>query len=210
MTGSIINLHGDRHRKIQELLPWYATGQLDEAEHAEVEAHLATCAECQAELNFDHRLHLALTDLPADVDQGWAMMRRKLQARTAEAPPAARPAPRRPLMSPRWLGWAIAAQAALLVVGGALLYQLDRSTARYHALSSGSAPAAANLVAIFRPDLTEKGMRELLRANGAVLVGGPTAADAYMLRVAPGVRAGALARLRSNPAVVLAEPVDKP
>jgi hypothetical protein len=38
------------HEKFETLLPLYAAGQLTEAEHAEVAAHLPTCADCQADL----------------------------------------------------------------------------------------------------------------------------------------------------------------
>jgi hypothetical protein len=38
------------HTHFEELLPLYAAGQLDRRERADIENHLAICAECQAEL----------------------------------------------------------------------------------------------------------------------------------------------------------------
>ncbi len=39
----------NEHERLEELLPLYAAGQLDKQERAEVEGHLAGCAECQAD-----------------------------------------------------------------------------------------------------------------------------------------------------------------
>jgi hypothetical protein len=44
MTGQIIPLHGDEHHEVQLLLPWCATGRLDAADRARVEAALRRCA----------------------------------------------------------------------------------------------------------------------------------------------------------------------
>src|SRR5262245_36110475 len=37
------------HDEVQALLPWFANGTLDEAEHAWVETHLGRCSQCRAE-----------------------------------------------------------------------------------------------------------------------------------------------------------------
>ena len=61
---------------------------------------------------------------------------------------------------------------------------------------------------IFRSDATQKDILDALRASGASLVGGPTAADAYLLRVSANQRSQALNRLRSDDDVQMAEPID--
>jgi hypothetical protein len=61
---------------------------------------------------------------------------------------------------------------------------------------------------VFRPNTPERALREILRASDARLVGGPTEADAYLLQVPAAARVKALARLRREARVVLAEPVD--
>ena len=38
------------HERYQDLLPLFVAGQLDETERAEMETHLITCEECQADL----------------------------------------------------------------------------------------------------------------------------------------------------------------
>jgi len=217
--GRVINLQGEAHRGLQELLPWFVTGQLDAAEHERVEAHVAGCAECQAEVKFQQRLEAEVAQLPLEVEESWTRMRAQIAAED-ERPSwlGNRGAGRaRPAAASRggWMGWAAA--AAMLVVsagvmaGGTQAIQVadNSGSANFHVL--GAKPAAAtpgNVVVIFRPDASEKALRESLRASGARLVDGPTAADGYVLRVAPERRDAALAILRGRSDVVLAEPLD--
>jgi len=201
-------LNADEHHDLQELLPWYVTGRLDEAEQARVDAHVGGCAECQAEVRFQRRLEAEVARLPIDVEEGWASMRRRVEADQAAEP--RRTAPRAATPRAAWLGWGIA--AGLAVVSGVSLMPRDRlageAAPAYHALSAAPAPAPGNLIVIFRPDATEAVMRETLRASHARLVDGPTTADAYVLSVAPEARDAALSTLRARHEVVLAEPVD--
>src|SRR5437868_3920549 len=57
---------GLEHRDFSESLSAYALGALPEAESARVREHLATCRECQAELEW---LRAAVDALPASVPQ---------------------------------------------------------------------------------------------------------------------------------------------
>ena len=59
-----------------------------------------------------------------------------------------------------------------------------------------------------RAALAEAMVRDVLRAAGASIVGGPTSANAYLLHVAPGQRRIALAKLQSDDNVQMAEPID--
>ena len=99
-----------------------------------------------------------------------------------------------------------AAQVGFLVLSAGILLSLSRPT--YHALASPPPPAAANVIVIFRADATEEDIRDALKASGASIVGGPTAADAYLLRVSASQRPQALSRLRSDDDVQMAEPID--
>ena len=201
--GHIIRLDAERHRELRDLLPWYATGQLDEADRARVEAHLANCPDCQAEVQFERRLDDEVARMPVDIDRSWARMKKRMDrdrplgrlrqfagAITAPAP---------------WAGWA-AASFLLLVSGVLLLPSMQPAT--YHTLSAAPGAAAGNVVVIFRPDTRERDMREALVATEARLVDGPTATDAYVLRVPAAKREAALATLRGRPDVVLAAPLD--
>jgi anti-sigma factor RsiW len=195
------------HREAQELLPWYVTGKLDADEHARVDAHLAGCAECQADVKFQQRLEAEVARLPVDVEAGWARMRLQVEAeRMSPVRRIARLAEGRAA----WAGWGIAASLAL-VVGATVappmvLSQADQ--AGYHALGARAAAPAGNVVVIFRPDVSEAAMRATLRAAHARLVDGPTAADAWVLSVPAAERNAALTTLKGRREVVLAEPVD--
>jgi len=210
--GRIIRLHGDEHREMLTLLPWYVTGQLDAPEHAQVEEHLNGCAECQAEVRFQRRLEAELPHPPMmDVEQSWQRMRRQLDRDQAPVGLGARLAAIKPGLARGWrvggpwLGWGLAACMALVAGASA---PLSSGLAAYHALGAAPAPALGNVVVIFRPDTSERELRQTLVANHARLVDGPTAADAYVLHVPAAERAGALTRLRGRADIVLAEPID--
>ncbi len=72
------------HTYVQELLPQYAAHSLNETAHQQVEAHLAGCASCQADLA-DWRLIIdalrdELAELPPDTaqEQSWSILRARL------------------------------------------------------------------------------------------------------------------------------------
>lgn len=201
--ADIIRLRGDLHRQTQGLLPWYANGTLDADEAAAVAAHLADCAECRAELEAERALGEQIASLP---DRGWASLRSRLEGRSARRGrwPAALLRHRVPI------GWAVAAQAACLalIVGVGWIPSQQSQRPVYRALGAPAAAAPGNVVVIFRPTTSEAELRDTLRQSGARLVGGPTASDAYVLHVAAAQRSAALARLRSDRHVVLAEPID--
>ncbi|WP_293905576.1 anti-sigma factor [Phenylobacterium sp.] len=207
MGDGVIHIRNDEHQALRELLPWFVTGQLDAVEQASLDVHVAGCAECQAEVRFQRRLEAEVARLPVDVEEGWSRMRLRLEA-DQPALEAARPA--RASARSAWLGWGIAATMAL--AAGAVALSSMRlpgaPAAGYHALGAAPVSEAGNVVVIFRPDTTEAQMRASLRAVGAQLVGGPTAADAYVLRVAPAGRTQALTTLRARSDIVLAQPVD--
>lgn len=213
--ADIIPLSGDRHRDTLELLPWYVTGAIEPADRAKVEAHLAHCADCRAELAVERSLHGQVSSLPLDAGLGFADIRRQL-----ELPPVAAPR-RRPraldvvhhaFRRPGRKGWAIAAQAAavLLVVGIAVpsLQQRDQPPAEYRTLGAMPTHPAGNLVVMFRAGTSEAQLRAVLLQSGARVVDGPTVTGAYMLDVAASKRDAVLTRLRAHPAVTLAQPID--
>jgi hypothetical protein len=141
-----------------------------------------------------------------DVEHGWNLISQSLDRERPESSTAAGWFGR--LWGGRsWLGLAVAIQMCLLVVVGVALWRAELSP-RYHALGSKVADTDANVVVIFRPEISERDMRQILKSSGARLVGGPTVSDAYLLRVAPVTRTAVVARLRQESEVVLAEPID--
>jgi hypothetical protein len=209
------------HRAAQEALPWLANGTLDGAERERVEAHLRGCARCRDELDLLMALRAAGPGAApgCNPDAAWARMQARLEAPAAEpAPassPAAAPAPAPAGKAPSrwrtriaandgsWLRIAVALQCCLIAVLAALLLRPDDDAA-YRGL--GAAPAVrAGIVVAFRPDTPERELRRIVRDSGGQLSGGPTAGEAWL--VDGDNQAAILARLRSEPAVVLAEPL---
>ena len=198
----------DTHREAEELLPWYATGQLDASDRALVDAHLSSCAHCQRQLQGERRLIERLQASIPEQDSGWARLLGRIDA----------PVERRSLRQTLRDYWqfltrpivAIFAAAQVIILALAAGLVASMSGPAYVAL--GDAPAAAtssaNIIVMFRPEATEADMREILKASGASLVGGPTAADAYLLQVPARQRPAALAKLGAADDVMMAEPID--
>ena len=206
------------HHDAEELLPWYATGQLEGPELALVEEHLSGCAHCRRQLAFERRMVDEFAELTPEVDSGWARLKQRLDAPAAPVRQASRPretwwdkaardaaAVWQTFTRPAVAAVAFA-QLALVVVAGAVLFSLSQPS--YRALGSAPPPQSANVLAMFRADTTETELRELLRSNGASLVGGPTPTDAYLLRVPVRSREAAIARLRTDRHVLMAQPID--
>lgn len=214
--GHVVTFPADRHQEVQRLLPWYGTGRIDEAEQALVEAHLEECAECRRDLEAEPALKAALASAAPDAEAGWAA----LEARARASLPAPRRRARpwvqaaRGLMRPERLKWAVAAQfAALVVLGAAALQVAPTAPAARHAAyrALGDAPPArsANVLAMFRPDASVGSVRRSLEASGARFVDGPTTAGAYLLEVPGGESGRALAALRRDPNLTMAEPIEQ-
>ncbi|RAK60193.1 hypothetical protein DJ021_10460 [Phenylobacterium hankyongense] len=197
----IIPLH-DRHQETLRLLPWYVTGQLDEVERREVEAHLGRCAACQAELDLERQLAAEVAALPMSVEPGWARMRTDLDAQRRFRGAADHVDP-----PARGVGRRLAYAAVALIVAAGLMLPPSQP-ARYHTLGAARTSPSGNVIVAFRPETTEADLRRLLISSRARLADGPTAAGAYLLSVPPQARAAALARLRKDSEVLFAEPID--
>jgi len=215
--GHVVAFPADRHQEVQQLLPWYWTGKLDEAEQALVEAHLGDCAECRADVGTEPALKSALASASPDAETGWA----SLEARARRSMPAPRRSNRpwaaagRRLVRPQTLKWVAAAQfAALVVLSVAALPsnptqpQQQRQGA-YRALGDAPTGRTGNVLAMFKPNASVAEMRHSLDASGARLVDGPTPAGAYLLEVPGGENGHELATLRRDPNVTMAEPMEE-
>ena len=203
--AEIIPLHGSPHERTQVLLPWYATGTLDPDETALVEAHVAECAECRAEVELERALASQIASLPMDMEHGWTTMSDRLDARPE------RPAPVAFLRRRVAVGWVVAGQlasAAALFFGFYVALPSEPASQSYRALGAQPATEPGNILVIFQTGVSERDMRAALIKTDSRLVDGPNTSGAYVLRVAPGGRAETLRQLRSMPQVMLAEPVD--
>lgn len=214
------------HLEAQDALPWLANGTLADAELERVQAHVATCADCRADLALLRTVRAAGPGPDLDFDPERALAR--LMPRLDAAPvaddvpvPCALPeTPTAPGLLQRWRDrfaandrtWLRAAVAAQFCAIAVLATMLARPAAHpeapgdYRVLGAAGANGAARLVVTFRPDTPEAELRRIVRASGARIVGGPTVTDAW-LAGADGQLAPVLARLRAEPAVTLAEPL---
>lgn len=220
MSGSILPFEGRRHAEAQRLLPWLLTGRLEDDEHAWLEAHVSGCGDCRNELEqlrvlrdacaqaegaqADAGVAIFAEARPGDAgsteaDRGWRRLRPLLQPSRMLREHAWRaPATRRP----RWLRWAIAAQAATLAALAFALWQ-PPAPARYRTLGATPPAATGNLVIAFDPHLDEADLRRLLLASQARIVDGPNDAGAYVLSV-PSARLPMVRdALRAAPGVTL-------
>ena len=202
----VIRLHGDPHAQVQRLLPWYVNGSLGGEEQAQVETHLADCAECREDLAVEQALARQVRTLPSDVERGWEALKARIEGDG--------PQPRRSAARPLFkrsipMGWVVTAQAAsLALLVPILIFALTREQPLYRTLGSAPSAASGNLVVIFKPDSSEQTLRTILMQNHARIVDGPTSTDAYVLHVAAERRAAVLARMRSDHNISLAEPID--
>jgi Putative zinc-finger len=214
VSARVVPLDADVHVRLQGLLPWYLRGRLDADERVRVEAHVAQCARCQAELAWERKLLVTDDDAgdPREVERDLAALRTRIAdgaASTRRAGAASRLLGRW-RQGPAWMRWALLAQcAAVAVLGVALLVETPLPGQRYRALGAHTVlPAGGNLIVRFRPEATEQEMRDALRDSNAHLVHGPTSTDAYLLAVQPEHVNDAVARLRAQRAVLLVESLD--
>jgi hypothetical protein len=204
------------HWMTQECLPWLLSGTLGGAEGEAAQAHLAACAFCRADLAQLRRLRdaVAIPDPQCDPERALGRLIERIEAPGQVAPNRAATAPGAPLLSklrraandPRWLRRAALLQCGAIVLLAALLAWPGAAVDGYRGL--GAAPTVgAQAVIVFRPETPERELRRIVRADGARIVGGPTVTDAYVLAFPEGLAAPLLARLRAEPAVLLAEPL---
>jgi len=196
------------HREMQQLLPWLLAGTLERAESDLVQAHVQACPQCQADLDFQRRLRDAARQPAPAIDPERALAR-LLPCLAAQAPRAGelhRFWRRMAANDNAWLRWTAAAQLAVIGVLGVLLVRGDDGAA-YQALGSPLRAQGA-IVVVFRPETPERELRRIVQASGARVVDGPTVTDAYVLDVPAGRAPRALVRLRAEPAVTLAQPLD--
>jgi anti-sigma factor RsiW len=98
-------------------------------------------------------------------------------------------------------GWkiAFALAASIVAIQAAVLAPLLRqNNATLEPLSGASATAASNMQITFKPDATEKQIREALRASGVEIVAGPSALGVYQARSADPINAQKSLALQSN------------
>ena len=213
MTGRVLPFEGPIHVEAERLLPWLVNGTLQDEERVLVEQHLVDCTQCQREVAWLRALQAQTardgkTTDAADTGQAVQRLRRRIDtervSRRVEVQQTGwhQRGQRRP-----WLHWAIAAQAAIILVLGIALIHDSWPAAAYRTLGAADVPSA-QLVVVFDPHVSEAQMRRLVRASDARIVDGPTDAGAYVLSV-PSAHAKAVREaLRAAPGVTLVKSLD--
>ena len=140
--------------ELRDMLPDLVHDRLDVADRTLVEAHLASCADCRAEVVLLRELRAAFGRTPSfDV------------AKIAAAIPAYRAPVRR-----AWVGWRTAAAIMLLVAGGSSVVLMNHSAATPGPVTVlGPAPRVAPVVIDSAPVVasTETGARPPVDVPGA-------------------------------------------
>ena len=164
------------HDEIQDLLGAYALDAVDDDERALIDAHVADCARCRAEVQEHREVATLLAHTGGDAPDGlWQRIAGSLD----DAPPGLRLAPvpaaapsRRP---PRWQATALAAAAAVRVVAVRGV-QLSRQSRRIDDLQTAMADPMVTAfdAAITDPDSE---LLELTSADGEVVLRGAVTED---------------------------------
>jgi hypothetical protein len=210
MNSHVAGHGAAEHRRAQRLLPWLLAGTLEGTELGLVQAHLQRCGACQADLAWQRRLRAAAPppDGRPDPDRALAQLLPRLGPQPARASLPERLRNAIAANDAAWLRWTAAAQLAAIAVLGLMLARGDGDPA-YRALGA-PAQAEGKLVVMFRPDTPEHELRRIVQSSGARLADGPTVTDAYVLALPAAAAPVALARLRAEPAVTLAQPLQRP
>jgi hypothetical protein len=201
MNATSMQDRSDIHQWAWELLPWLANGTLGETERGEVQQHLDTCTECQAELARCHTLASTVAESSASDWQPSNAHMASLLAKVSAAPSSQpqtlsqtqtlRALRRRKIpFWQRWMEefgslarvvrWTLALEtgliAALLLI---LIAPRGPQTAIYETLSSApsQSPAAgpsSRLRVVFRGDTMLGELRQILNEVQGQIVQGPS------------------------------------
>ena len=212
MSGQILPFDDTEHRIADALLPWFVNETLSDDERASVDRHLCECARCRREVEFLRQLQTFCRSAPATIDATPGPRNLKDRASGASSRGSVGPWLQRFLehwrRAPQWTRWVIAGEFAVAVALTPFVGALDReSSTPYRTLGASPASPFGTIAVVFMPDIAEAEMRRILQAAGARIVDGPTSTDAYVLQVPTEHRTDALVTLRSEPAVVFAEPL---
>jgi anti-sigma factor RsiW len=203
------------HFTAWNLIPWFVNGRASDREREALDAHLAQCPDCRAEVEAQRELMHAMQTTPVVESMPHASLQKLWQR--IDADPAV-PSPRQPvrLRQTRLVGLlaaAVAIEALLLGTLSTVLYhsrQIAAAPAEFRTVTSAPVtPIAPGVRAVFSPSLTLGELQALLTDARLRIAGGPSEDGVYTLAtLSPGDDPHqALRILRAHPASRFAEPI---
>jgi anti-sigma factor RsiW len=213
----------DTHAEAWALLPWLANGRISASDREWVEAHLAGCEECRAEIAAQRMVATTMhrdstpegsaSDEQRSFNRLWA----RIEASESAAPVAvAAEAPRAAMRSSRTVRWLA---AAVVIQGfGLALFGFNALRAPADDIVTvtdvpASRPNAPTLRIVFTPEASIASINTLLAHQGLSIVSGPGTAGNFTAElsadaVASGASANSVAQvIAKDPHVSFAQPV---
>jgi len=180
-------------------LPLLVSDQLDGARRREIEAHIAECARCRAEIELLEAVQQAIrqeTYPQPPLELGWQRLRRELDGgRTGQGHTAHK--------HQGWARWALAASLAIVVLqSGYIIWEHNRLASMELAPLSAEQARNARWQVQLAPNARAAELTRFLRESGLELVSGPSSLGLYQLAPRQIIPAGddkILTRLRAHP-----------
>ncbi|HJT21139.1 MAG TPA: zf-HC2 domain-containing protein [Nitrospira sp.] len=199
------------------LLPWYATGTLQEQEQRQVARHLEICETCRRELEELTHMKNQLAAWYGSQPESSPRLAQSVLARAADEASAGRPTDTiresRLQRFDRWIGglfvprWVPTLAVTMIVGQLALLLWLTAPTPPSEEISTRSIGSpTSTFVVMFEEQASESQIRDVLRAIRGRIVDGPTSDDAYVIEAAggsPSLAARTLKLLRARSDVIV-------
>lgn len=161
-------------KDVQELLPWYVNGTLEEAEKQAVDEYLADHADAREDLEFLTTVRNTLQQ--RSVQSPGELGLKRLQRRIAQD--------RKATQKSRWWQPALAVAALVVVlVQGGLLVNLWRGSETTYQPAGGPTETGAIIQIQFVEDATERQIRTSIQSVGGSIVAGPGALGVYRVRI---------------------------
>lgn len=222
------------HARAGLVIPWLVNGSLPAEAEPAVREHIATCPECRADFEEQLRVCQAMRADGPLVFAGESSYQKllariqsaqigdeppeeELQEEVVDVPPMRAAQFRRNSPVVRWLAAAVILQAFALGLGAWTWHSSTASRYAGYATLTSSAPSydsGSRVRVLFRPDLSVAALQGVLQAAGAHIIDGPADGNVYTLGFARATGSRAelakqIAVLRTNPAILFAEPVQE-
>jgi len=164
------------HQKVQELLPWFVNGTLNERDQSMVNEHLQRCNECRQDVENlieTSRVFQSTREPSAESI---------VQARTKFLQQLSQSGERKASGSTR--RWTIPiALAACLLIAALFMEPLLQRDESFRTLGNVAPISGRVIQLVFEPDTPEKSIRSLVLGNEGHIISGPTARGVYRLEL---------------------------